>query len=110
MKFELQHTLERQAENPNFLVPIIYEANFPQSIPTVLDEKDISSTFRNILALDFAKTDHDFDDYVQKMASCSPLGLIPNLCCLEGNKDYQRSFSALLLELGVIRNELLKFK
>jgi len=103
MKFELKASLARQKENPHFLIPLIFDGNFPTSMPSTMDGEDISSTFRNILALDFTNCESDFDKYVHQMSSCSPLGLIPTICHLEDNEDYERTLHTLQLQLNVIR-------
>eukprot|EP01111_Echinosteliopsis_oligospora_P015797 TRINITY_DN6361_c0_g1_i3.p1 TRINITY_DN6361_c0_g1~~TRINITY_DN6361_c0_g1_i3.p1 ORF type:complete len:159 (+),score=40.82 TRINITY_DN6361_c0_g1_i3:119-595(+) len=72
MVYELECALEKQKTNPSFILPVIVEGSFSESVPTELDGRDVRGIFRDILAITHLKNPDN-----KELLALKPAGLLP---------------------------------
>jgi len=74
--------------NPCFIVPLIFDGSFGESIPTSVGGV-ITSDIKDILCADF--TSPVFSKFAENMVALKPMGLIPRLFGLERDFGYAQT-------------------
>eukprot|EP01111_Echinosteliopsis_oligospora_P009492 TRINITY_DN2793_c0_g1_i1.p1 TRINITY_DN2793_c0_g1~~TRINITY_DN2793_c0_g1_i1.p1 ORF type:complete len:373 (+),score=118.19 TRINITY_DN2793_c0_g1_i1:24-1121(+) len=86
--FELECALKRQEENPSFINPIIVDGDFMTAVPDKLDGRDVSSRFRDVLALSHQSKPPCLQSF-KDMIALNPAGLLPIVFGLRSDPLYK---------------------